>query len=285
MITKESNHTCAGHCGGKICGSILLVISVVLSAFAFYYAYQNYHLEVIRGGGKENFAAMNEFYKSEAFVKYVTEAQAQQIAAFDDQQGNQPAGETPTETVPSAPQVLTQSDIAALKEGAIIKGDENADITIIEFADANCSYCKRQIGQDKTVQTILASYPNVNLIYKNMPVLGSINEAQIIECFGENNPSKYYDFIDAVYSNNAGLENLYTIATSLGADAEAIKSCLGKGTYKAAVDAQMAEGQSFGITGTPSSVIINNANGEYKLIEGAYPASSFESAINELLNA
>ncbi|MDR0860349.1 MAG: thioredoxin domain-containing protein [Candidatus Peribacteria bacterium] len=284
MITKESTHTCKGPCGGKICLSILLVVNIILSAFAFYYAYQNYSLEVIRGGGKENFKAMNEFYKSDAFVNYVTEAQAQQIAAFDDQQGNQPAGD-PTPTTPSAPQVLSQSDIADLKEGAIVKGDENAAITIIEFADANCSYCRKQIAQDKTVQTVLASYPNVNLIYKNMPVLGSVNEAQIIECFGANNPSKYYEFIDAVYSNNAGLENLYTIATSLGADAEAIKSCLGNGTYKAAVDAQMAEGQSFGITGTPSSVIINNTNGEYKLIEGAYPASSFESAINELLNA
>ncbi|MDR3168232.1 MAG: DsbA family protein [Candidatus Peribacteria bacterium] len=284
MMTKESTHTCAGHCGGKIGMAILLVVNIILSAFAFYYAYQNYHLEVIRGGGKENFTAMNEFYQSTGFVNYVKETQAQQISSFASQVGNQPA-ETAEPTIPTAPEVLEQTNIASLKANGRVKGDENAAITILEFADVNCGYCKRQIGQEKTVQTIMDSYPNVNLIYKNMPVLGSVEEAQIIECFGSENPDKYYEFVDAVYANNAGKENLYTIATELGGNAESIRSCVSNGTFKELVDTQMAEGQSFGITGTPTSVIINNANGAYKLIEGAYPASEFESAINTLLNA
>jgi protein-disulfide isomerase len=47
----------------------------------------------------------------------------------------------------------------------------------------------------------------------------------------------------------------------------------------------MQEGQSLGINGTPSSIIINNTNGEWKLVEGAAPAEMFETAINELLNS
>ncbi|MDR0606970.1 MAG: thioredoxin domain-containing protein [Candidatus Peribacteria bacterium] len=258
---------------------------------AFYYAYQgysyaqqHYNLEVIRGGGAENFAAMNAFYQSTGFIDYVKEAQAQQISAFESQAGTLSAGNGESET-PAAPQVLDQATIEALKATGKIKGDANAALTILEFADANCGYCKRQIAQEKTVQTIMNSYPNVNLIYKNMPVLGSVEEAQIIECFGADNADTYYEFIEAAYANNAGQEYLYTIVTELGGNADRVRSCVSDGTFKSLVDTQMAEGQSFGITGTPTSVIINNANGTYKLLEGAAPASMFESAINELLNA
>jgi hypothetical protein len=77
MTTKE-----LGGChpkGGKICITILLIINIILSAIAGYYSYQNYNLEIIRGGGKENFKIMNDFYQSQAFIDYVTEAQKQSI--------------------------------------------------------------------------------------------------------------------------------------------------------------------------------------------------------------
>jgi protein-disulfide isomerase len=276
MLTKETSGRCS-HKGGKICMILLLVVSIVCSSFALYYSYQNYALEVLRGGGKENFDAMNKFYASEAFVAYVTEAQASQIASFEG--GMQPEDDTPSE-----PQVLDQATIAALKSTGKIKGEADATITILEFADANCGFCKRQIAESKTIQTLMSAYPDVNMVYKNMPVLGSVTEAQIIECFGaEQSVEEYYDFIEAVYANNAGVENLYTIAAEMGADADAIRVCVNEGTTKSAVDAQMAEGEFFKISGTPASVIINNRNGNYRMISGAQPMASFESAINSLL--
>ncbi|MDR2190328.1 MAG: thioredoxin domain-containing protein [Candidatus Peribacteria bacterium] len=277
MMTKEPTQC---HRAGKLVLIVLLVINLVLSSCAFYYSYQNYDLEVIRGGGKANFNAMNKFYRSEAFVKYVTEAQAQQLASFD--QLEQPADTNDTEAAPTA---LDQASLAALKADVKIKGNPNAEITIIEYADANCGFCKQQIAQTKTLQTIMESYPNVNMIYKNMPVLGSVEEAQIIECFGKDSTvDNYYAFVEAVYANNAGVENLYTLATSLGGNADAIKACVKDGTYQGLVDAQMAEGRSFKINGTPASLVINNTNGTYKLVEGAQPVANFEATINSLLN-
>jgi protein-disulfide isomerase len=282
MLTKETGG--CHHKGGKIIVILLLIINLVLSSFAFYYSYQNYAVEVTRGGGKANFDAMNKFYASEAFVKYVTETQPQQIASFESSM-QQPTGDEGVLPTPSTSDTLDQATLASLKSTGKIKGDENAPITILEFADANCSFCKRQIAENKTVQSLMASYPNVNVIYKNMPILGSVTEAQIIECFGaEKSTEEYYNFIEAVYANNAGTENLYTIATSMGANADKIKACVTDGTFKNVVDTQMEEGRSFNISGTPASVVINNSNGRYTIVEGAQPIANFESAVNSLLN-
>ena len=285
-----AHEKCACKCScGNILMVILLILNIVASSFAWYYGYQsynigsqNYNLEVIRGGGSENFETMNAFYQSSGFVDYVTTMQAEQIAAFE---GVQPSNTDVAPEVVPQPKVLEQAAIEALKASGKVLGDENADITILEFADANCYYCKLQVAENKTVQTIMDAYPNVNMVYKNMPVLGSIQEAQAMECFGANSSVEdYYTFVEAVYANNAGFDNIFTIAEELGADVEALKACVEEGTFAALVDAQMAEGQSFGINGTPASIIIDNVDGEYKLISGAQPASSFEAAINELLS-
>lgn len=284
---KQENATCKGR-GGKCIIIILLIINIILSALAFCYAYKNYNLEIIRGGGKENFEKMTEFYKSPAFVEYVTIAQQEQIAAFDasnpSEQNPEIGNETETPTIQN--QTLDQQTIEALKQTGHIKGDENAEITILEFADANCSFCKRQIAQSKTIQTIMDAYPNVNMMYKNMPVLGSFEQAQAMECFGATSSVEdYYTFVEEVYgTNNTNLDNLLDIAESLWGNKEEIRTCVTEGNFEALVNTQMQEGQSFKIQGTPASVIINNNNGEWKLIEGAYPAEEFETIINELLN-
>ncbi|MDR0650824.1 MAG: DsbA family protein [Candidatus Peribacteria bacterium] len=271
MLTKETGG--CHHKGGKILILLLLIINLVFSSFAFYYAYQNYALEIVRGGGKENFDAMNAFYASEAFINYVSEAQPQQIASFE---GIQPVSNND----------LDQATLATLKSTGKIKGDLNAAVTILEFADANCGYCKRQIAESKTIQTLMSAYANVNVVYKNMPVLGSVTEAQIMECFGaEKSTEEYYDFVEAVYANNAGVENLYTIAATMGADADVIRACVNEGTYGSLVNTQMEEGRNiFNITGTPASVIINNRNGKYTIIEGAESLAKFESALNSIIS-
>jgi protein-disulfide isomerase len=205
---KQENTTCKGK-GGKYLIIILLIVNIILSALAFRYAYINYNLEVLRGGGKENVEKISELYKSKVWIDYVTEAQQEQIDAFYG--SSQP---TPTAT---QNQTLDQQTIEALKQTGHLKGDKNADITILEFADANCSHCKRQIAQNKTINTIMDAYPNVNTIYKNMPVLGSFEQAQTIECFGATSSLEdYYTFVEDVYgATNTNLDNLLDIAESL----------------------------------------------------------------------
>lgn len=178
---------------------------------------------------------------------------------------------------------LSQTEIGGLKVNSIIQGDPKAEITILEFADVNCGYCKRQIAQDKTIQTLMNSNPNINTIYKNMPVLGSYDEAKALVCFGiQNDASRYYDFIEAVYGmEDSSLENILDLAETMWTDKEKMKTCNGRDS-SLWVDSEFALGKAFWITGTPSSVIINTTTGKWQVIQGASPLSEFEKTIKEL---
>ncbi len=280
-------------CVKKIICCLGTTIAMVFAILAFVFAYRGYQLEVLRGGGKENIEEMNKLYSSKEYVDYVAKNQKTQIDSFYEMLGTDTAtvdnSETTvdaSDTTAKAPKVLDKEAIAALKATGKIKGKEDAEVTILEFADVNCGFCKRQIAADKTVAAVMASHPNVNLIYKNMPVLGSVEQAQVIECVGNQvDVENYYAFVEKAYAaDQTDLESLATLAETLGADKAKVISCVKDNTYQEFVNAQMSEGRSFGIGGTPASVVINNSNGKYVLIEGAYPLADFGNAITTVLS-
>jgi protein-disulfide isomerase len=119
-----------------------------------------------------------------------------------------------------------------------------------------------------------------------MPVLGSYEQAYVIECFGaDKSVDEYYDFMEAVYDTaDSSLEGLLALAATRGGNADEIRACVGNRTFEDLVESQMQEARSFNINGTPASVIINNADGRWQIIEGAYPLDEFERVINQLLS-
>lgn len=296
---------CCGLSKGECCfkkhfSCIGTLVTLLFALLAFIFSYKGYQLEVLKAGGKQNFNEMNAFYASSEYVKYVTDAQKEQLASFkqmmgmdqaEEQSGSvkQAEGTEPSaegDTTEAVGKVLDQEKIASLKADAKIKGNKDAEVTILEFADVNCGYCKRQIAQTKTIATLMEKHPNVNLIYKNMPVLGSVEQAQVLECVGSQvDTDAYYAFVEQAYAaQDTSLDNLATLAEGLGANKDKVVACVKDATFQKAVDTQMSEGRSFGISGTPASVVINNANGKYVLIEGAYPLDEFENALTTVLN-
>jgi len=175
---------------------------------------------------------MMNFYKSDNFVEYISRTQPDNIKASAEglaaelamMNDNELPGESDnTADQPNTPdpkpagQHLDPVTLATLKQNGYLQGDEYAPITILEFADVNCGYCKRQVAQSRTIQTLMESYPNINMIYKNMPVLGSYEPAQVMECFGANSSvDAYYAFVEATYGeHDTSLSNLLSIAESL----------------------------------------------------------------------
>ena len=182
--------------------------------------------------------------------------------------------------------VLTREEIYALEMNGIVKGNRNAPILILEFADVNCSYCKRQIADTKIVQTLMEKFPRtIRTAFRHMPVLGSYEEAQIIECVGDQSASPdYYQFIEQAFAKADGnVETLYALAKELGKDSEMVRSCVKNETFMDKIESQRAEGDRFEIWGTPSSVIINTRTGKYVVVAGAYPIEAFEEALKEVL--
>jgi len=172
-------------------------------------------------------------------------------------------------------------------EGAYRIGDPDAPITIVEFTDFQCPYCERHFTQ--TFPSLLANFietGKVQYVFKDFPLTSihpqALLAAEAARCAGAQ--EAYVDMHDALFVNQAqwsGQANAADLfvgyATELGLDAETFRACLESGEMETAVLADLAEGSSFGVSGTPAFFI----NGF--LVSGALPYESFEQGLNGLL--
>ena len=114
-------------------------------------------------------------------------------------------------------------------------------------------------------------------MFKNMPIFNP-TAAQAMACSEDYlAPENYHHFVISVFQaeDATNVDALASLAECFGADAATIAACVNNGDKSAEVDTTMSEGSNFGISGTPSSVIINNESGEYIVVPGAYPADAF----------
>ncbi len=146
-----------------------------------------------------------------------------------------------------------------------ILGDlSKAEVTIIEFSDLECPYCK-------TFHTALhsefAKYPGkIAWVYRHFP-LDSIHpktrmEARASECVASiGGNTQFWKYIDMIFTNtpaNNGLDTnlLPVFASKIGIDKVAFAKCLATDTFDATVQSQYEDGINAGVSGTPHSIII-----------------------------
>jgi len=280
-------------CTCKVLITLLTILWVIAAIFACFYSYKSYQFNKLSVWGKENLVKLMDMYKSDAYVGYATQQTDSSISSFyenywDSDNGTTTINNSDEETESFGSEwTLTSDQIAQLKVNGVIYWPTNAKITILEFADANCGFCKRQIAQDKTVDTVMAQYPNdVNMIFKNFPIFNE-TAAQAMACAEDYlSAENYHQYVLAVFSADdaTSVNALANLAANYWANSNTIANCINNWDKANEVSATMSEGQSFGITGTPSSVIINNETGEFWLVPGAYPASTFVETIESLLN-
>lgn len=287
-------------CVVSIVTAIAAIVAAVCSIMAYNAANKQLDFSILQSGWIENFNSMNEIYKSDAYVKYATEQTEEAKKYFSEEKDTtsndvEITDEDTTEILPEdnsetenlAPEILDASEVAALKENGVTYGPADAKLTILEFADASCGYCKRQIGQDKTVDAVLEQFPNdINMIFKNFPIFNE-TAAEAMACAEDQlSADNYHQYVISVFQADdaSDANTLANLAASFGADSNTIISCINNKEKADKVSATMSEGSKFGISGTPSSVIINNETGEYRLVPGAYPVETFVDYVNELLN-
>jgi protein-disulfide isomerase len=158
-------------------------------------------------------------------------------------------------------------------------GPADAPITIVEFSDYNCPYCKK--WQTETLQPLMAAYPDkIRFVYRDFPITSqeSLAAAQAANCAGEQDA--YWSFHDSLLTGGLDLgRDAYTqYATRLGLDVEALLACLDSGKYKDEVEADARYAAGIGVSGTPTFFI----NG--LPLVGAQPLSEFQAVIDSELN-
>lgn len=183
---------------------------------------------------------------------------------------------------PSAPVV----DMAKIVDDDAVLGKDDAPVTIVEFSDYQCPYCKRwhtdTFGQikEKYIDT-----GKVKFIYRDFPLSFHQNAqkaAEAAECAGEQN--KYYEMHAKLFENGNGdgsglaVADLKRYAQELKLDTAKFNTCLDSGAMRQEVSKDMSDGQRAGIQGTPGFFL----NGQE--ISGAQPFPVFEAGIEAVLS-
>lgn len=173
-----------------------------------------------------------------------------------------------------------------------IRGSPDAGISLIEYSDFECPYCKQF---HSTAKEILETYAGkVNWVYRHFP-LGFHNpaaqqEAEAAECANELGGSEaFWAYADAIFartpSNGQGLpkDRLVSLAEELGLDKQAFQQCVDSGRQAARVKEDVAEGESIGVTGTPGNILLHHQTGNVRILIGAIPIADLKTAIAKLL--
>lgn len=145
-----------------------------------------------------------------------------------------------------------------------VKGDPQAPLTIIEFSDYECPFCRRFFQE--TYPQIVKDYietGKVKYIFRDFPLAGHRNAqitAEAAECAGEQ--GKYYEYHNKLFENKeewaeatdvAGLLEKY--AADLGLSGTDFAACLDEHQMKDEVQKDLADGQAAGVSGTPTFLI------------------------------
>ena len=150
-----------------------------------------------------------------------------------------------------------QRDILENDPNAPVLGNPNGDVTVIEFFDYNCSYCKKVIPE---VKSLIAADKNIRLVYREWPILGEGSVFAAKAAFASRAQGKYEEFHWALMEmrNRADETTVLRIAEKVGLDIEELLKDMEKPTVSEHIAMSMRITQALGFNGTPSFIIGNN---------------------------
>jgi protein-disulfide isomerase len=180
--------------------------------------------------------------------------------------------------------------IESLRATDHVLGDRKAPITVIEYSDFECPYCKQFHA---TIHQLMNEYGvkgQISWVFRHYPVhTNSIKEGQAAECAAEVGGNeafwKYADKLFATTQSNNGLDlaQLPVIAEQLGLDVVKFQKCLDSGKYEEKINKDLNEVTAAGAQGTPYTVIFKDKN-SLPITRGAIPYSEMKQIIEAVLN-
>ena len=169
--------------------------------------------------------------------------------------------------------------VAVATDGAPIRGDEQASVTLVEFSDFHCPFCKQV---QLTLTALLDRYPGkVKLVFRDLPLRQlrpqAPRAAEAARCAQDQ--GKFWEYHDVLFAQapKAGDDDLKQYATDVELDRERFAGCLSENVHRGAVQRDIEEATKLGLEGTPGFFI----NGRY--VNGAQPVEKFVQIIDEEL--
>ena len=177
-----------------------------------------------------------------------------------------------------------------MEDGSPIIGNPNAEISIVEFGDYQCTFCYK--FHQNTLNSIQSEYIDsgkINYVYRDFPLNGSDSILAAEATYCANDQGRYWDYHIMLYNYQEGVDSgwanndrLKSFAFNLGLELDKFSHCLDSKKYLKQIKFNHDKAKSMGATSTPSFLFVNTS-GEQQRVVGAQPYSTFQQVIDSLL--
>lgn len=219
-------------------------------------------------------------------VKSDISARNQQISSAIEEVKKLAASRPSARPVPPSPQ-----NVKVSVDDDPIKGDTKAPVTIVEFSDFQCPFCKRFYDQVlPSLDKEYISTGKVRLVFRDYPLefhKNALPAAIAANCAQEQ--GKYWEVHNFLFEHPDKLDtaSMLSSADELNINREKFEKCVNDKTKEAEINKDFQDGQLYGVRGTPSFFIGKTEDNKNELtgvyIRGAQPFQVFKTEIDKLL--
>jgi protein-disulfide isomerase len=147
--------------------------------------------------------------------------------------------------------------------GASVAGNPDGDITVVEFFDYNCGYCKRGMSE---IQKLIEMDKRVRVVFQELPILSKGSEDTAKAALAAKRQGKYWEFHQAMLSakGQANEASSLKAAEGLGIDMEKFKADLKSAAVTEELDKMKALAKKMGISGTPHFLVGDRSIADFR---------------------
>ena len=177
------------------------------------------------------------------------------------------------------------------RSGSPVLGDPSSPVTIVEFGDYQCPFCKRWNENTKpAIEQNLIETGKVSLIYVDFAIIGSDSITIHAGSYCAAEQDLYWEYHDFAYANQghendgwANSENLKLLVSGIdGLDVDSFNKCLDSKKYEQQIKDNKKIASDAGARSTPTFIIIPQ-EGQSEMITGAQPYGTFKVLVDEML--
>ena len=135
-----------------------------------------------------------------------------------------------------------------------VSGNISGDITVVEFFDYRCGYCKKAAG---AVTQLQKEDRRVRVIYKDFPILGEASELAAKAALASKAQGKHQAFHEALLGSKGDMtkDSILSIAREVGLDTKRLESDMANPEWQTVIDRNRALAKNLGISGTPGFIV------------------------------
>ena len=175
----------------------------------------------------------------------------------------------------SADMIAAQREQLEQDPNAPVLANADGDVTIVEFFDYNCPYCRRAAP---TIENLVEADPGIRLVYREWPILGEGSVFAARAALASRQQGLYEEFHGAMMdmSGRAEERSVLTIAAEIGLDIDQLRADMEAPEVAEHIETSMRLADLLGITGTPTFILGEN------LVPGAVEQEVLQRLVDEV---